>query len=305
MIKKIFFIALLLSAALYLGNTSSYASTTPAQPNANTANNGLAVTDATGSVYYLDLVGDIYADGREKIFRLKPGETIPIPLADDEAWNLTISRKYLYYSNWSDNHRLYRLTLDGTEKSKLTDEPVCQLTAAGDSLVYITWSNHSAQDKAIYKLPLAGGLPQKLCNDNAESLQVLGDWVYYLNASDGYTIYRIRLDGTQRSKITEDHVLFMAIADNAIYYSNYSDGQKLYSLSLDGKNKTKLTDDKAGFINYTNGYIYYTNASANHALYRVTANGQNKQLVCDLGIGPQPINIINNTLFYNHLFIKP
>lgn len=303
MIKKIFN-ALLLSAALYLYNIPSFAATPPAQHAANTANNGLAVTDTAGSIYYLDLVGDVYAGVREKIFRLTPGETAPIPLADDEAWNLTISGKYLYYSNWSDNHRLYRINLDGTEKSKLNDEPVCQLTAAGDSLVYITWSSRSAQDKAIYKLPLAGGLPQKLCNDNAENLQVWGDWVYYLNASDGYTIYRIRLDGTERAKIGEDHVLFMAVADDIIYYSNYSDGQKLYSISIDGKNRVKLSDDKAGFINYASGYIYYTNASANHALYRVTASGQHRQLVSDLGIGPQPITIINNRLYYNHLFFK-
>lgn len=278
---------------------------TPVPIAANTVNSGLAAAGTDGTLYYLALAGDIPDGGREKIFRLKPGETAPVSLTDDEAWNLVISGKYLYYSNWSDDHRLYRIKPDGTDKTKLGNHPVSQLAIAGNWLVYVKWTNsRSAQDNNIYRMPLTGGFPQKIGSDQAESVQVLDNWIYYLNGTDGYKIYRIKLNGTGRSKLTEDQAVCLAVADNTIYYSNYSDGQKLYALSTDGRHHVKLSNDPAGFIAAGNGYVYYTNASANHALYRMTAAGHNKQLVCDLGVGPLPIDIVNNAIYYNRQFIS-
>jgi hypothetical protein len=66
----------------------------------------------------------------------------------------------------------------------------------------------------------------------------------------------------------------------------------------------KLTNDKAGFIAVANGDIYYTNTSANDALYRIKAKTKIPQLICDLGAGPLPITIVNNTLYYHHLFFR-
>lgn len=274
---------------------------------ANTANNGLAVADSDGNLYYLDLTGDIYAGGQENIYRLRPGEARPVTISTDEAWSLTISGKYLYYCNWSDQHHIYRIQFDGTEKTKIGDQPASQLTVVGNWLVYINWSNdNSTPSNTIYKLALDGqSEPQKLCDDQAENLTVTGNWVYYLNASDGYKLYKIKLDGTSRSKIADDQVLFMAVADDTIYYSNYSDNQKLYAISTNGQGRTKLTNDQAGFINVANGFVYFTNTSANHALYRINLNNHNQQLICDLGIGPQPIILIGNSVYYNRLFFTP
>ncbi|SMC96042.1 DUF5050 domain-containing protein [Sporomusa malonica] len=284
-----------------ISDTAPLATATP--PTITT--NSLAVSDPAGTRYYLDLAGDIYAGGREAIYRLKPDEHSPTMLTDDEAWNLNISGKYLYYSNWSDKHRIYRLNLDGTEKIKITDEPANQVTVAGDWLVYIKWTNNkSAQDNNIYKTSLDGRVTQKINSDQSENLSVIGDWVYYLNASDGYKIYKIKLDGTGRTKIAEDQAVFMAAAGNTIYYSNYNDSQKLYAISTEGRNRVKLANDKAGFITVANGNIYYTNASANHAVYRINVTGQNRQMICDLGAGPLPITVLNNVIYYNHLFLR-
>lgn len=274
---------------------------------ANSANNGLASATDDGTVYYLDLAGDIYAGGREKLYRQSPGQTAPQAVNEDEAWNLTISGKYLYYSNWSDNHYIYRMDLTNGEKQRLGTHPANQLNLAGNSLVYIKWSNsRSVLDNTIYRLDLgSGAAPRQLGSDPAENLCVAGDWVYYLNIADNYRMYKMKLDGSNRSKIADDQVIFMAVAGNTIYYSNYSDGQKLYAMGTDGSQRRKLTDDQAGFINIADGYIYYTNASANHALYRITTEGKNRRLIRDLGAGPQPITLVNGSLYYNRLFFRP
>jgi Tol biopolymer transport system component len=272
---------------------------------ANSANNGLAVVNSDGAIYYLDLTGDIYAGAQENIYRLQPGDTTPALICNDEAGDLTISGKYLYYINWSDRHYIYRIKPDGSEKTKISIHPASWLTPADNSLIYSSRGSDGLEN-AIYKLALDNQtVPQKLTDDQAENLIVAGEWVYYLNASDNYRMYKIKLDGSGRRKLTNDQVLFMAVVNDTIYFSNNSDNQKLYTCNLDGQQRVKVTDDKAGFINVLNDWIYYTNGSAHHALYRINAKSHNKQLVCDLGIGPHPILLVNNLVYYNRLFFKP
>lgn len=292
-----------LFACLFLSPFAAWG-ISPTNGSANSANNGLAVAADDGSIYYLDLTGDVYAGGQENIYCLQSGSKPPSLLSADEAWNLTISGKYLYYSNWSDQHSIYRLDLTTNTTTRITSQPASQLTSAGNLLLFCS---RDSSGNGVYKLALdAQAQPQLIINDQAENLMIAGDWVYYLNAADNYRIYKIKLDGTGRTKLSDDQVLFMAIAGTSIYYSNNSDSQKLYSLNFDGQGRTKLTDDKAGFINVFGDYIYYTNASANHALYRMHINNHTRrQLVCDLNIGPQPILLVNNLVYYNRLFFKP
>ncbi|MEW9123872.1 MAG: DUF5050 domain-containing protein [Thermotaleaceae bacterium] len=35
---------------------------------------------------------------------------------------------------------------------------------------------------------------------------IIGDWIFYQNASDGGRLYKIKTDGSQRTKITEDQI---------------------------------------------------------------------------------------------------
>lgn len=271
---------------------------------ANSANNGLATAADDGTLYYLDLTGDIYAGGQENIYRLRPGAAIPELICTDEAWNLTISGKYLYYTNWSDQHYLYRINPDGSEKTKITSQPVSALTAANNMLIYSTRGNNG-EAVGIYTLStVSPTAPQRLTDDLAENLIVSADWIYYLNAADQYRIYKIKTDGTGRRKVADEQAVFMAVAQDTIYYSNATDKQKLYAMSLDGQQITKLTDNTVGFINSIDGWVYYTDSSAHHALYRMNTTQHTSQQLCDLSIGPQPILLVNNLVYYNRLFLK-
>lgn len=271
---------------------------------ANSTNNGLATAADDGTLYYLDLTGDIYAGGQENIYRLRPGTEIPELICTDEAWNLTISGKYLYYSNWSDQHYLYRINCDGTEKTKISSQPVSALTSANNLLVYST-RGYSSEAAGIYTLSATNPTtPQKLADDPAENLIVDAEWIYYLNAADQYRIYKIRTDGTGRRKVANEQAVFMALAQNTLYYSNAADNQKLYAMSLDGRQITKLIDNSVGFINSIDDWLYYTDSSDHHALYRMHTTKRSKQQLCDLGIGPQPILLVNNFVYYNRLFFK-
>jgi len=274
---------------------------------ANVSNNGLAVAQGD-TIYYIDHVGDIYANSNEKIYKLQKGSNSPQLLVDDEAWNLNICGDWLYYSNWSDHHRIYKIRIDGSEKTKVVDDPANQVTLLDGWLVYVKWTNTTgARDNNIYKVNPAAN-PQReirLNSDQSENLNVADGWIYYSNASDEYRPYKIRMDGTERTRITNDKILFMAVADGWIYYSNASDSEKLYRITTDGTGRTKLSNDRTGFINAYDGYIYYTNGSDGDSLYRIKVNGTERYRVCDMGVGPMPVNIVSGLVYYNHLFISP
>jgi hypothetical protein len=38
----------------------------------------------------------------------------------------------------------------------------------------------------------------KISNDNAQNIQIVGDWIYYENQNDNKSLYRIRIDGTMK-----------------------------------------------------------------------------------------------------------
>lgn len=267
---------------------------------ANICNNGLAVAQGD-YIYYIDYAGDIYAGNREKIFRLKKGDAAPMLLAEDEAWNLNIDGDWLYYSNWSDNHCIYKIRTDGSDKIKVTEDPANNFTIADGRAVYVKLISSN-----IYIIDLSSGdrTEVRLNSDRSENLNVADGWVYYNNVSDGYRPYKIRMDGTERTRISDDQIMFMVVAEGWIYYSNFSDGDKLYRISTNGTGRTKLCDDRAGFINVAGGYVYYTNASDSDSLYRIKTDGSGRRRIFNIGTGPMPINVVADFIYYNQLFVR-
>lgn len=273
---------------------------------ANISNNGLAVAQGD-YIYYIDYIGDIYAGSKEKIFRIKKGDTSPTLLVEDEAWNLNIDGDWLYYSNWSDGHRIYKIRTDGSERRKVTEDPANNVSIVDGQAVYIKWTDTGgAGDNNIYTINLSSDnqTEVRLNSDRSENLNVAGGWIYYSNASDGYRPYKIRMDGTERTKISDDQMLFMVVAEGWIYYSNSSDDDKLYRVATNGAGRTKLSDDRTGFINVVGGYVYYTNASDSDCLYRIKADGSGRRRVSNMDMGPMPINTVSGLIYYNHLFMK-
>ena len=50
-------------------------------------------------------------------------------------------------------------------------------------------------------------------------INVLGDWIYYVNNSDDLHIYKIKTDGTGRKKLSDTFADYMTVVGDYIYYS--------------------------------------------------------------------------------------
>jgi len=99
--------------------------------------------------------------------------------------------KYIYYSNHEDGGKIYRVDVNGNNKTKINDDNSCGLNVYGDWIYY----SNIDDGMTIYKIKTNGSERTKL-NDSMVILKhVIGDWIYY-QSEDDFKSYRIKTDGT-------------------------------------------------------------------------------------------------------------
>lgn len=126
---------------------------------------------------------------------------------------------------------------------------------------------------------------QVLSDDNPCYINVVGDWIYYIqNQKPTYyfmgKIYRIQKNGREKQKLSDIICSGMIVVGEWIYFANSSDGDKIYKMKTDGNGLTKLIDSKSCYLQYEDGWLYYATeiAPKNFALYKLNILKNTKPL---------------------------
>lgn len=127
----------------------------------------------------------------------------------------------------------------------------------------------------LYKSKIDGSQKTGINGDMPAFINVVGDYIYYINANENNNIYKVRTDGTARNKLGSDIAMYMVVVDGWIYYTNISDSGRLYKMKTDGTEKTRLTNEIAYNINVAGDFIYYTSLddSGIVELYKIRKDG--------------------------------
>lgn len=107
-------------------------------------------------------------------------------------------------------------------------------------------------------------------NERVSSLNVEGDWIFYINLED-YRIYKRKLDGSQKQKVNDDWTTYMNVYNGWVYYINDAD-QSVNKIKTDGTQKQQLTDDPGKLILTTKDWVFYFNANTN-GMYKMKHDG--------------------------------
>ncbi|WP_051621016.1 DUF5050 domain-containing protein [Paenibacillus sp. UNC451MF] len=161
------------------------------------------------------------------------------------------------------------------------------VTNGGLVAVQGDWIYMNPDGKKLVKVNKNGGEEIKLTGDNARSINVVGEWLYYAVANDG--IYKIKTDGTQRSQIVDaPHALnTIWVKDNSIYYVHQlfqvregtmggNDRHNgIYKINIDGTGDQLLVSGKINYYMALNGNkIYYLmEGEATNNLYAMNLDG--------------------------------
>lgn len=184
---------------------------------------------------------------------------------------------------------------------------------------------------SIYKMRKDGTATKKLYDGYIDSINVIGDWVYFSNSNkfckiktDGsqYTeisnefisdfciigdevfsnvhdgIYKMKTDGSQKVILSNDNISVFNIEGDWIYYCNVTDKNRLYKIKTDGSNRVKLTEDTCGDINISGDWIYYKNFSDNSKIYKIKTDGTSRALV--LAYSVNMINVVDDSIVYEN-----
>lgn len=178
-----------------------------------------------------------------------------------------ISGEWIYYCNYSDNGKLYKLKNDGSNKVKLCDDKIFNINVLGD---WIYYTNLNERKYNIYKIKKDGTKRTKINNEKSSYVNVIGNWIFYYNSN---VLYRINTDGEDKKEICKVNKgsTYLNICDDVIYYIN--DGF-LYKMSIDGTQQTKLCNDKVSYYSVDNEYIFYNDF--NSCINRINKDGTKK-----------------------------
>jgi uncharacterized protein YjdB len=145
--------------------------------------------------------------------------------------------------------------------------------------IYFSGTSDS-NTRNLYKMRLDGSEVTLLTSDEAVSINVVGDWVYYLSNK---ALYRIRTDGTQRTLLNSiDAVVNPHVVGSTIYY--ISNGS-IYRMSTAGTSRTKISDESsvAKIVVFGNQIFYTKHVPGEDydckGIYRMNLDGSGKATI--------------------------
>ena len=203
---------------------------------------------------------------------------------------------WVYYANFSDGMKLYKMREDGSGNQKLCDDKCVafkgfysiysNINVVGDWVYYVNCND--AVSATIYKIRTDGTGRQEFSSfvvGICSYVNVIDNWIYLCegNAWGDGPLVKIRADGTGEEYLNEDEVCsYINVVEGWVYY-RYGELESagLYKKRIDGTGKQKLSDGECKWINVVEGWAYYVNDCLDSGLYKIRIDGTDKQKLYD------------------------
>jgi len=195
---------------------------------------------------YLTVIGDwIYytnTDENMHVYKMKTDGSEVTKVVRDAVESFTIYGDWIYYSNFDDEWAIYKIRTDGTGRERLDRDESEFVTAAGDKIYYMTPLDFESgvEKNVIFEINTDGTGKRLLWLQDADSLNLVDEWIYFSNIEDDGKIYRIPADigALEGSRINNDFSQLINVVGDWIFY--------LYTDNDDMNFLTKIRTDGTG-----------------------------------------------------------
>ncbi|WP_234118691.1 DUF5050 domain-containing protein [Clostridium hydrogenum] len=129
----------------------------------------------------------------------------------DAAQFLNVENGWIYYRNSSDDGKVYKVSINGGQRTKLNDDNVNTLVVQGNFIYYTKLATNG-----IFKMDLDGNNNTKVHNEGI-SINVSDKYIYFSLSSGA--IYRMDLDGENIIKLSEGTPMnYINVIGDSIYF---------------------------------------------------------------------------------------
>lgn len=240
-----------------------------------------------------------YADGKATQLGAAPktlNSQIYVPLE-------FVCKAFGFGYSWNKDIKTATITLN--EPFPQTGNTNGNITNLGSSVSDSDYIYVSLYDNGgTFKIRKDGNGKTRLLKNPASSLNISGDWLYYINstgtkAAEKQCIFKIKKDGSGNSMLGDSQASNLILAGDWLYYINLSDNNKPYRIGLDGKHSQKISEYPIQSFILDNGWIYFQ-ASNDTSIYKMRTSGTDLKMLADTGrkSGSIWLNKSGDTLYY-------
>jgi Putative cell wall-binding domain len=159
---------------------------------------------------------------------------------------------------------------------------------------WIYYFNPYEDGYGLYKIRTDNSAKQKLSNRPVAYINVVGEWIYFVDLNDLSTVCKVRVDGTGETVISSEKTKFLNVVGDWMYYLNGSDNWTLYKMKTDCTQKTKLSSVSINNFAVYGDWIYYT--TSDYAFHKVKTDGTG---TIDLSnFNALYFNVVDNWVYY-------
>lgn len=133
--------------------------------------------------------------------------------------------------------------------------------------------------------------------DKASYINVIGEYIYFINNNEDPRLYKAKLDGEDLTKLSDDDIILPIVVGEWIYYINGSDNYRIYKMKVDGSNVKNVNNEETTAFNIIDDYLYYiTENDEEGSICKIKNDGTDKKVIVDKY---KPGIILNTIIVYN------
>ncbi len=168
--------------------------------------------------------------------------------------------EWFYYRS-NDGMSLYKMRLDGSEKTKLNSQQSDYIGVLDGYIYYYTGGKNSG----IWRMKTDGSDNTNLYIGTLEDMCIVDGRIYFKNSLDHLKLYSMDLAGKDvRCEGDLTGLYYLTFWNGKMYWSNDDDGGCLYRANYDGSEMAKITEDAVDSITVSDGWIMYNNLGDYH-----------------------------------------
>jgi len=284
LMKKL--ILLLVTLLVFTSCTQSQEQIKIGSSSGNISNGGLICAFDKGIIYRSesDNWKLYYYDGKEKV-----------KICDDIASYINIIDDTVYYSNYSDGHKLYKVNFDGSNREKITDFHVSNVNAINHEVYFVNMDDNFIIQKLDEK-----GKEVTIIDSKTNSLVTDGLSLYYIKPTgkDEFSIFMYKLKSKEITQLTQgQYCHYINVIDKQLFYWSVNENV-LRTIDLETLENKVLINQGIDHLNSSKNYLFFTNPKVGYNIFRCNLDGTNLEQISKIAKDENNLPSFNPSSIY-------